>query len=188
MLLRAGETCSRVARADRAALLVDMAIYFKAAKAAMSRATRSIHFLNWAFEQDTFFDPGPDCTGDEGDRFGNFLKGLTAANPALDIRILCWDSAMPVAATQRFFPFADRRAFIGTRLRIRLDAQLPSGRQPRLLRRRRHRAGPVGHPLSPRRRSSAGEDPARPQGLRQPPRGDGDRRRRRGGDAGAGVP
>ncbi len=127
MLLRDGETCARVAHAGRAALLVDMACYFEAARAVMRQAKRSIHFLNWAFEQDTFLDPGPDCTGDENDRIGNFLKSLAAAKPQLDIRILCWDSAMPVAATQRFFPFADRRAFIGTPVRFKLDNKLPLG-------------------------------------------------------------
>lgn len=127
MLLRSGETCQRVARAGRAALLVDMACYFQAAKAAMREAQRSIHFLNWAFEQDTFLDPGPEGAGDEGDRIGNFLKQLARDKPELDIRILCWDSAMPVAATQRFFPFADRRAFRGTRVRFKLDNRLPLG-------------------------------------------------------------
>ena len=127
MLLQDGATCGRVARAGRASLLVDMACYFEAAKAAMLRARHSIHFLNWAFEQDTFLDPGPDCTGDEQDRIGNFLKGLAAAKPDLDIRILCWKSAMPVAATQRFFPFADRRAFTGTRVKFVLDGRLPLG-------------------------------------------------------------
>ena len=127
MLLQDGLTCARVAVANRAALLVDMECYFEAAKAAMLLATRSIHFLNWAFEQDTYLIPGPDCTGDEDDRIGNFLKGLAASNPNLDIRILCWDSAMPVAATQRFFPFADRRAFAGTRVRFVLDNKLPLG-------------------------------------------------------------
>ena len=104
MLLREGETCPRVARAGRAALLVDMECYFEAAKVAMSQARRSIHLLNWAFEPQTFLDPGPDCTGDEGDRIGNFLKGLAASKPEVDVRILCWDSSMPVAATQHFFP------------------------------------------------------------------------------------
>lgn len=127
MLLEEGRTCWRMARAHRAALLIDMADYFDAAKAAMSKARHSIHFLNWAFEQDTFLHPGPNCTGEEGDRIGNFLKGLAAAEPNLDIRILCWNSAMPVAATQRFFPFADRAAFKGTRVKFVLDAKLPVG-------------------------------------------------------------
>jgi phosphatidylserine/phosphatidylglycerophosphate/cardiolipin synthase-like enzyme len=127
VLLQDGHTCWRTARADRAALLVDMACYFEAAKAAMKQARHSIHFLNWAFEHDTFLDPGPNCTGDEGDRIGNFLKGLADANPDLDVRILCWNSAMPVAATQRFFPFTDRAAFTGTRVKFKLDAKLPAG-------------------------------------------------------------
>ena len=127
MLLRNGVTCARVAIAGRAALLIDMEAYFKAAKVAMQTAVHSIHFLNWAFEQDTVLDPGPDGAGDQDDRIGNFLKGLAASKPELDIRILCWDSAMPVAATQRFFPFADRRAFRGTRVRFVLDDKLPLG-------------------------------------------------------------
>jgi phosphatidylserine/phosphatidylglycerophosphate/cardiolipin synthase-like enzyme len=127
VLLRDGETCPRVARAGRAALLVDMECYFVAAKAAMSRARHSIHLLNWAFEPQTFLEPGPDCTGEEGDRIANFLKGLAASKPELDIRILCWDSSMPVAATQHFFPFADRKAFQGTRVKFVLDSKLPLG-------------------------------------------------------------
>ena len=116
-----------MARAGRAALLVDMECYFEAAKVVMSQARRSIHLLNWAFEPQTFLDPGPDCTGDEDDRIGNFLKGLATSKPQVDIRILCWDSSMPVAATQHFFPFADRKAFRGTRVRFVLDSKLPFG-------------------------------------------------------------
>ena len=127
MLLKDGETCPRVAVAGRAALLVDMECYFEAAKAAMGQARHSIHLLNWAFEPQTFLVPGPDCTGDEGDRIANFLKHLAASKPELDIRILCWDSSMPVAATQHFFPYADRKAFDGTRVRFVLDAKLPLG-------------------------------------------------------------
>ncbi len=127
MLLKQGETCLRVARADRAALLIDMACYFEAAKVSMQGAKRSIYFLNWAFEQDTFFNPGPNGQGDDGDRIGNFLKALAEADHDLDIRILCWDSAMPVAATQRFFPFADRKAFDGSRVKFKLDNKLPLG-------------------------------------------------------------
>ena len=127
MLLREGDTCWRVARADRSALLVDMESYFKAAKAAMQAARHSIYFLNWAFEQDTLLEPEPGGGGPDGDRIGNFLKALADANHQLDVRILCWNSAMPVAATQRFFPFADRRAFVGSRVRFVLDGKLPVG-------------------------------------------------------------
>ena len=53
MLLKAGDTCWRAERADRGALIIDMAEYFAAAKAAFLAARSSIHLLNWAFDPDT---------------------------------------------------------------------------------------------------------------------------------------
>ena len=125
MLLRQDTTCWRVGAAPRAAFLLDMADYFTAAKAAMLKAQRSIHLLNWAFDPDTFFDPEPDGGGEPGDRIGRFLKDLACARPELDIRILCWKSALPVAATQNFFPIKARRCFAGTPVKFVLDGALP---------------------------------------------------------------
>ena len=63
-------------------------------------------------------------------RIGNFLIALSR-NPDLDVRVLCWKSAMPVAATQHFFPFMDRRAFAGTKVMSEHDvaaaAKVPLG-------------------------------------------------------------
>jgi phosphatidylserine/phosphatidylglycerophosphate/cardiolipin synthase-like enzyme len=126
VLLQPGTTCWRSARSPRAALLIDMAAYFDAAKIAMSNAKRSVHLLNWAFEPDTYFHPEPGCTGQEDDQFGNFLVAL-ARNPKLDVRLLCWKSALPVASTQHFFPLADRRKFAGTGVKFVLDGKLPIG-------------------------------------------------------------
>ncbi len=126
MLLQDGRTCWRTASADRASLLIDMQAYFDAAKEAMSRARHSVHLLNWAFEAQTLFHPQPDCTGPDSDRFGNFLIAL-AENPDIDVRLLCWKSAMPVAATQHFFPFEDRKVFAGTKVKFVLDGKLPIG-------------------------------------------------------------
>ncbi len=116
-----------MARAPRAALLIDMEAYFSAAAEAMNGARRSIHFLNWAFEPETLLHPKPGGTGDEGDRIASFLKNLAKARPELDVRILCWKSALPVAATQHFFPLADRGAFNASPVKFRLDGKLPTG-------------------------------------------------------------
>ena len=43
------------------------------------------------------------------------------------MRLLCWDSALPVASTQHFFPLADRMAFRRTEVKFKLDAKLPAG-------------------------------------------------------------
>ena len=120
-MLKAGTTCWRVETAPRAALLVDMAAYLEAAKSALAAATSSIHFLNWAFDPDTVVDHEPDGPGSEPLRIGPFLRGLAQARPELEIRILCWQSALPVAATQRFFPLRSRSFFAGSSVDFRLD-------------------------------------------------------------------
>jgi phosphatidylserine/phosphatidylglycerophosphate/cardiolipin synthase-like enzyme len=126
MLLEAGITCWRRETAPRAALLIDMEAYFDAAMEAMKRAKHCVHLLNWAFEANTQFHPQPGGGGAADDQFGNFLIAL-AEKPNLDVRLLCWKSAMPVAATQRFFPFMDRRKFLGTQVKFVLDGKLPIG-------------------------------------------------------------
>ena len=127
MLLQPGLTCWRREVSGRAALIVDMADYFDAAMAAMSKARHTIHLLNWAFEPQTFFHPQPGCTGSEDDRIANFLKRLAKDNPNLDVRVLCWQSAAPVAATQNWFPIADRWEFKDSAVKFRLDGKLAFG-------------------------------------------------------------
>jgi phosphatidylserine/phosphatidylglycerophosphate/cardiolipin synthase-like enzyme len=126
MLLADGVTSWRTQKASRAALLIDMEAYFDAAKEAMARAKHCVHLLNWAFEATTFFHPEAGGRGDEADRFGKFLITL-AKNPEIDVRVLCWKSAMPVAATQHFFPFVDRKIFAGSNVKFVLDGKLPLG-------------------------------------------------------------
>ncbi|MBA3811501.1 MAG: phospholipase [Caulobacteraceae bacterium] len=104
-----------------------MADYFLAARDAMARATRSIHLLNWAFEADTLFDPRPGCEAPREGRFGYFLMDLASAKPGLDVRLLCWKSALPIAATQNFFPWRDEALFRGSKVRFVLDGRLPVG-------------------------------------------------------------
>jgi len=127
LILKSAGACWRLERAGRAAFFLDMADYFTAAKAAMQKARRSIHLLNWAFEADTLFDPQPGCAGPDADRFGNFLKAMAGDNPELDVRLLCWNSALPVAATQNFFPVRDRKCFEGSKVKFVLDGKLPIG-------------------------------------------------------------
>ena len=127
MLLEPGTTCWRRETSGRAALLIDMADYFDAAMAAMSKARHSIHLLNWAFEPDTLFHPQAGCSGPKDDQIANFLKRLAREQSGLDVRVLCWQSAAPVAATQRWFPIADRWAFKDSEVKFVLDGKLPVG-------------------------------------------------------------
>ena len=104
-----------------------MAAYFDAAMLAMRRAKRSVHLLNWAFEPQTLFHPEPGCTGPDSDRIGEFLKALADQHPEIHVRVLCWKAAMPVAATQAFFPLAGRKVFANSNVKFVLDGKLPRG-------------------------------------------------------------
>ena len=127
MLLEQGSRCWKVATAGRAAILVDVEAYFDAALEAMGKAERSIHFLNWAFEPETRFRPKPGGPAGGDETIGGFLKRLADERPGLDIRVLCWQSALPVAATQKFFPLLGREVFTGSRVKFVLDGKLPNG-------------------------------------------------------------
>jgi phosphatidylserine/phosphatidylglycerophosphate/cardiolipin synthase-like enzyme len=127
LLLEEGNRCWKVGVAPRAAVLIDVESYYAAALEAMGQARRSIHFLNWAFEPETRFRPGAEGEGGASPDIARFLKALAKDRPDLDIRILCWQSALPVAATQDFFPIADRGAFARGRVRFVLDADVPLG-------------------------------------------------------------
>lgn len=124
MLLQPGLTCWRIAEAEKLAFLLDTAAYFAAARQAMLKARRSIHLLGWAFDPETRLIP--DVEG-QGASVGAFLKELACARPELDVRLLVWKSALPIAASQHFFPHRARRCFHGTPVEFRLDESVPLG-------------------------------------------------------------
>jgi len=105
--------------ATRAAVLVDAADYYAAARQAMAKARRSIRLLNWAFESRTRLNPSSD------ERIGDFLKARAA--DGIDVRILVWKTALPIAATQDWFPLQDRRSFAGSGVKFVLDGHHPFG-------------------------------------------------------------
>lgn len=127
VLLQPGLTCWRTERVVRAAFLLDNATYFSAAKAVMLKARRTIHLIGWAFDPLTQLEPDHEGKGPVEDQIAEFLKRLAAERPELDVRVLVWKSALPIAASQHFFPHRARRAFRGSRVKFRLDATVPFG-------------------------------------------------------------
>ena len=49
-LLRPGQTCWRLARADRFAVVIDAAAYFSLVRDALLRARHSVLFIGWEFD------------------------------------------------------------------------------------------------------------------------------------------
>ena len=122
-----GDTCWRIARADRAAFLIDTEAYFTAVFEAVRKAKRSILLLGWGFDPRTRLFPDGQETPDDPDEVGRILIELSRARPDLDIRLLIWRSALPVAASQEFFPHRARRWFRNTSIRFELDDAVPFG-------------------------------------------------------------
>ncbi|HEY3694684.1 phospholipase D-like domain-containing protein [Phenylobacterium sp.] len=126
-VLRPGDTCWRIARAGRSAVLIDNQAYFAAVFAAIMSARRSILMLGWGFDPRTRMFPDGYEGPDDPDEIGRILVELAAARPELDVRLLIWKSALPIAASQEFFPHKARRWFEGTPVKFRLDDAVPFG-------------------------------------------------------------
>lgn len=126
-VFRPGETFWRIARASRAAFLIDNEAFFTAAFEAMTKARRSILLLGWGFDPRTRMFPDGYDGPDDPDEVGRILVELAEANPLLDIRLLIWKSALPISASQEFFPHKARKYFRGTPVQFVLDDAVPFG-------------------------------------------------------------
>jgi phosphatidylserine/phosphatidylglycerophosphate/cardiolipin synthase-like enzyme len=126
-VLRAGETYWRRARAERAAFLIDTEAYFAAVFDAVHKARRSVLLLGWGFDPRTRLFPDGYDGPDDPDEVGRILVELACAKPELDVRLLIWKSALPISASQEFFPHKARKFFRDTPVKFRLDDQIPFG-------------------------------------------------------------
>jgi phosphatidylserine/phosphatidylglycerophosphate/cardiolipin synthase-like enzyme len=126
-VFRPGETSWRTAPAARAAFLIDNEAYFTAVFDAFQSARRSILLLGWGFDPRTRLFPDGYDGPDDPDEVGRILVELARARPELDVRVLIWRSALPIAASQEFFPHKARRFFRRTPVHFRLDDSVPFG-------------------------------------------------------------
>ena len=128
MLLEPGRNVWRVARAERAALLIDGANYFAAVRQAMINAQRSIMIAGWDIHSQTRL-VGPSGTEDDGypEAFADFLVALAHERPNLDIRLLLWDFSMLYAAERDLLPTVTLRWNTPRNIRFCLDDCVPIG-------------------------------------------------------------
>jgi phosphatidylserine/phosphatidylglycerophosphate/cardiolipin synthase-like enzyme len=126
-VFRPGDTCWRAAQAGRAAFLIDNEAYFTAVFDALQNARHSVLLLGWGFDPRTRLFPDGSDTPDDPDEVGRILVGLARARPELDVRLLIWKSALPISASQEFFPHRARKYFRGTPVHFRLDDAVPFG-------------------------------------------------------------
>lgn len=123
-ILIPGETCWRIARADRVSLIVDAKDYFAAAKAVMLTARRRIMMIGWDFDLQIRLEPDrPDAR--QPDRLGPFVQHLVTSRPGLCAYILKWDMAALKTITRQIIPLLAMRWMTMRRIRFRLDSRHP---------------------------------------------------------------
>jgi len=125
--LRPGETVWRLERAGRIKFLVDYEAYFDALRTALALAQRSIHVLGWGFDPRTRLNPAAPSQPGAPDEIGHALVRLAREKPVLDVRVLVWRSALPISASQAFFPHRAKAWFKGSPVKFLLDAATPLG-------------------------------------------------------------
>jgi phospholipase D1/2 len=88
--LEPGRNCWRIERADRAALVVDAADYFRLAREAMLKARSQILLMGW--DLDTRIELiAEEEDGEAPIHLGPFIAWLVKQRPELCIHILAWD-------------------------------------------------------------------------------------------------
>lgn len=122
-VLRPGDTCWRLERANRLSVIVDAADYFAIAREAMARAERSIFLIGWDFDLRIELTPGRD--GDGPSELGAFLRHIVRKNPRLRIWILKWDMAVLYTFQRGGLPFFAHPMASRKRIRLRFDSTHP---------------------------------------------------------------
>ena len=123
-LLVEGESCWRIARAERLSVIIDAADFFHYAKQAMLKAKRSIYLIGWDFDTRIRLEPGRK-DAQRPDKLGRFLNALARKNDRIDIRILKWDVGLLASLTRGETPFYILRWLFNDRIHLKLDGAHP---------------------------------------------------------------
>jgi phosphatidylserine/phosphatidylglycerophosphate/cardiolipin synthase-like enzyme len=88
-MLKPGKNCWRIAKANRAAVIVDACDYYRIIREAMLKARYRILLIGWDFDPRIPLDRTSDDHGQE--TLGEFLLHLAQTKPDVPIHILKWD-------------------------------------------------------------------------------------------------
>lgn len=127
-ILRPEETVWRIERANRAAVLVDAAAFFKAVRAAFLKARRSILVIGWDIDSRTQLvgeDPHPADGYPTG--FADFLSRLVDERPELQVHLLLWDYSLLYAGEREMLPRLSLGWKTPERIILCLDNTVPFG-------------------------------------------------------------
>lgn len=122
-----GETCWRVDRADRFAVLIDGAAYFAALRAALIQARSQILIVAWDISSTIPLCDPDAAPPDDGwpNTLAPLLRRLTEARPELTVRILLWDFPLLYASDRELLPAWRQDWNPNPRMTLRLDGAGP---------------------------------------------------------------
>lgn len=128
-ILRPGDTCWRIERADRLAVIVDGADYFRAVRSVLLRASKTVYLVGWDFDLRIEMMPGEsDEDGNAPDglpnRLGGFLEAVVERNETVRLYLLKWDGAMLTALVQQAAPTLKLK-LASNRIHFALDSHHP---------------------------------------------------------------
>lgn len=125
-LLRPGETCWRIERANRLAVIVDAADYFATIRNAIHAARHTVMLIGWDFDTRISLDR-PDRTSKVPNKLGRFLNWCVAQRPDLRIYVLRWDLGTIYALGRGSTPLVILDWMSDERIRFKLDGAHPTG-------------------------------------------------------------
>lgn len=125
-ILRPGDTCWRIARADRFAVIVDAQEYFRAVKEAVLAARHCVYFIGWDFDTRVEFERG-EKTLEGPNSLGSFIRWIDRNRQDLRIFILKWDVGVLFELARGTTPLAMLGWLTSRRVDLRLDSAHPFG-------------------------------------------------------------
>jgi phosphatidylserine/phosphatidylglycerophosphate/cardiolipin synthase-like enzyme len=121
-ILAKGVTCWRIAPADRVAVLIDAAAYYRALLDAFRRARWCIMILGWDFDPGVRLEPTDPAT-----ELRRLLPELVERRPQLQVRLLIWDVAVVYGPSNPVHQLLEREWQAHPRVQLRFDGQHPFG-------------------------------------------------------------
>lgn len=128
-LLRPGDTCWRVERADRMAVIVDAQDYFRTLKHALLNARHQVLLIAWDFDTRIRLEPDKDQPTPKGapDKLGRYLAWLIRGRPDLQVHVLKWRFSGLWGLMRGMTPLWILNLMSGRRLHYRVASDHPLG-------------------------------------------------------------
>lgn len=127
-LLQPGRNVWRVARAERAAVLVDAANYYGALRDALRGARETVFIAGWDIDSRTPL-VGPSGEAEDGlpPTLGPFLAALVKRRPQLKVKLLLWDYSVLYALERELLPALALQWNTPSQIELCLDDQIAFG-------------------------------------------------------------